>query len=147
MFYELGILFSIDDLVESNYAVQAWKIFMRTCDPMNLCGSTLYEGETTETWARQENVFCIAVQTYDQEVVDYVKAAFTHSHEPALMPLGQRFLEGKATLRYPLSIRARIDEDGRFCSWRETSARQDQRLCNEAGWGFGGVARSTCTEA
>lgn len=137
MLYELGILFNVAELMPSTYRAEAWKIFMRTCDPQRLAGCTLYEGETTATLAHQENVFCIAIQTLDPQVIDYVKAAFIYSTEPGLMPPVQRFLGGRVTLCLALTMRARIDQGGRFCSWDEASVRQDQRLCRETGWGFG----------
>jgi hypothetical protein len=146
MLHELGILFNVDDLAATHHRAAAWKIFMRTCDPNRLNGSTLYEGETYDPW-HQDNVYCIAIQSHDHQIIDYVKAAFTHHNDPALLPLGQRFLEGDVTLRYALPIRARIDNDGQFCSWREASIRQDQTLCDEAGWGFGGAARASYTAA
>jgi hypothetical protein len=143
MLHELGILFSIDEIPSSNYRAEAWKIFMRTCDPKRLAGSTLYEGETSDSPGLEENIFCIAIQSLDQQVIDYVKAAFIRSDAPGMMPKGQRFLGGWVTLRFPLLLRARIDEDGRFRSWDEASVRQDQRLCHEAGWRFGETARAS----
>ncbi len=143
MLNELGILFSIDEILSSNYRAEAWKIFMRTCDPKRLAGSTLYEGEISDSPGLEENIFCIALQSLDQQVIDYVKAAFIRCDAPGLMPKGQRFLGGWVTLRFPLLLRARIDEDGRFRSWDEASARQDQRLCHEAGWRFGETARTS----
>ncbi len=147
MLHELGILFNIDELVEPNYRTAAWKIFMRACDPKRLAGSTLYEGETTDTSVQQENVFCIAIQNLDDQVIDYVKAAFIYSNEPGLMPKGQRLLGRGVTLRLPLAIRAQIDQGGRFRSWDEASVRLDQTLCQETGWGFGETARPACTNA
>ncbi len=142
MLYELGILFNVDEFVESNHRIEAWKIFMRVCDPKRLTGSTLYEGETTDPLTQQEKAFCLAVQNLDQQVIDYVKAAFTHCDEPGLMPKGQRFLGRGVTLQFPLDIRARIDENGRFRSWDKSSVRLDQMLCQETGWGFGETARA-----
>jgi len=144
MLYELGILFNIDEIFSSNYRAEAWKIFMRICDPKRLTCSTLYEGETSDSPGVEENVFCIAIQNLDQQVIDYVRAAFIRSDAPGLMPKGQRFLRGWVTLRFPLLIRARIDEDGRFRSWDEAFIRQDQRLCHEVGWRFGETAQTTC---
>ena len=141
MLYELGILFAVDKLAELDYRTQAWKLFMRVCNPKRLAGSTLYEGETTDLLTQQENAYCIAVQNLDAHVIDYVKAAFANSDEPGLIPKGQRFVERGVTLRFPLDIRARIDEDGRFRSWDKSSVRLDQKLCQETGWGFGETAR------
>jgi hypothetical protein len=149
MFFEVGVLFNIEALVEVglNYRSEAWKIFLRTCNPQRLIGATLYEGDAREAFAHAEQRFCIAVQSFDQQVIDYLKTAFLHSQEPGLMPQAHRFLEGGVTLRFPLSIRAQIDQGGRFCSWNETSVRQDQWLCHEVGWGFGETARSVSTAA
>lgn len=147
MFYELGILFRVHDLIqsESNYRAASWKVFMRICDPQKLANSTLYEGETNETLMDQEKVFCIAVQTLDPQVITVVKSVLIHSHEHGLMPPEHRFVEGEVTLRFALHLRAQIDQGGRFHSWDKTYVRQDQILCHETGWGFGETVRSTCT--
>jgi hypothetical protein len=142
MLYELGILFNVDEAVESDHRKEAWKLFMRVCDPKRLAGSTLYEGETTDPLSQLENAFCIAVQNLDERVIAYVKAAFIHCNELGLMPKGQRFLERGVTLRFTLDIRARIDKEGRFRSWDGSSVRLDERLCQETGWGFGETARA-----
>lgn len=149
MLFEAGVLFNVEALVEvgPNYRSEAWRIFLRTCNPKRLIGATLYEGDAREASAHAESAFCIAVQSFDQQVIEYLKTAFLHSQEPGLMPQAHRFLEGNVTLRFPLSIRAQIDQGGRFCSWDEASVRQDQGLCREAGWGFGETARSVSTAA
>jgi hypothetical protein len=146
MFYELGILFRVHDLIQSdsNYRAASWKIFMRICDPRQLASSTLYEGESSETLMDQEKFFCIAVQTFDPQVIAAVKAVFLRSDEQGLMPPEHRFVEGEVTLRFALNLRARIDQDGRFQPWDKTYVRQDQILCHETGWGFGETVRSTC---
>jgi hypothetical protein len=142
MLYELGILFSIDELRQANYRAEAWKIFMQTCDPQRLAGSTLYESEATQMPVREEKVFCIAIQTLDSPVIDYVKAAFICSTAAGLMPSGQRFLEGGVTLRYPLSIRGQVDANGHFRSWQEAFTQRDKQLCLETGWKFDGPAKT-----
>lgn len=142
MLHELGILFNIDDLVEPDYQAQAWKIFMTTCDPTQLARSTLYEGITTETLTSHEDTFCIALQTQDRHVINYVKSAFMHNEAPGLMPKEQRFIERGVTLRYPLSIRGQIDANGQFRSWQEAFTRRDKQLCLETAWKFGGPAKT-----
>ncbi|MGH7595044.1 MAG: hypothetical protein ACREOI_01780 [bacterium] len=142
MLHELGILFNIDDLVEPDYETQAWKIFMTTCDPTQLGGSNLYEGVTSETLTSHEGTFCIALQTQDRHVIQYVKSAFMHNEVRGLMPKEQRFIERGVTLRYPLSIRGQIDANGQFRSWQEAFTRRDKQLCLETAWKFGGPAKT-----
>ncbi|MCI0699367.1 hypothetical protein L0337_46110 [candidate division KSB1 bacterium] len=142
MLHELGILFNIDDLVEPDYQTQAWKIFMTTCDPAQLAGSTLYEGEIIETSTSHEDAFCIALQTQDRHVINYLKSAFMRHEVQGLMPKEQRFIERGVTLRYPLSIRGQIDANGQFRSWQEAFTRRDKQLCLETAWKFGGPAKT-----
>ena len=141
MLHELGILFDIDDLVEPDYQMQAWKIFMTACDPVQLAGSTLYEGIITETSTSHEDTFCIALQTQDRQVISYLKSVFMHNEARGLMPQEQRFIERGVTLRYPLSIRGQIDAKGQFRSWQEACIRRDKQLCLETAWKFGGPAK------
>ncbi len=142
MLHELGILFKIDDLVEPDYRAQAWKIFMRACNPIELTGSTLYEGEITETSTSHEDTFCIAVQTQDRHVINYVKSVLMQIEVTGLMPKEHRFIERGVTLRYPLGIRGQIDVNGHFHSWQEASILRDESLCLETGWKFGGPAKT-----
>lgn len=142
MLHELGILFNIDDLVEPDYQAQAWKIFMTTCDPMQLVGSTLFEGRITETSTSHEDAFCIALQTQDRHVINYLKSVFMHIEVRGVMPKEQRFIERGVTLRYPLSIRGQIDANGQFRSWQEALTRRDKQLCLETAWKFGGPAKT-----
>lgn len=137
MLYELGILFKTDDLSEADYQRRAWQIFMATCHPQQLAGSTLYAGEIQATGNEYEERYCIAVETPDRGVIQYLKTVFAFGDTPGLMSLEQRFIERGVTLRYPLSIRGRIDTDGQFHSWQENFVQRDRQLCMDAGWKFG----------
>lgn len=137
MLYELGILFKTDDLSEADYQRRAWQIFMATCHPQQLAGSTIYAGEIQATETGYEEMYCIAVETPDRGVIQYLKTVFALGDTPGLMSLEQRFIERGVTLRYPLSIRGRIDTDGQFHSWQENFVQHDRQLCMDAGWKFG----------
>lgn len=138
MFYELGILFKTDNLSETDYQRRAWQIFMTTCHPQQLAGSTIYAGEIQATGSAYEETYCIAVQTRDRRVIQYLKTVFLLGDTLGLLSLEQRFIERGATIRYPLSIRGRIDTDGQFHSWQENFSQRDRQLCLNAGWKFGG---------
>jgi len=140
MLYELGVLFKTDDLSEADYQKRAWQIFMTTCHPQQLAGSTIYAGEAGMS---HEETYCIAVQTQDRRVIHYLKTVFMLAAAPGLMSIEQRYIERGVTLRYPLSIRGRIDAGGRFHSWQESYVRRDRQLCLDAGWEFGGSLEST----
>ena len=142
MLFELGVLFNLDKMDGAEGRILAWQSFMQACDPARLEGGILYAGETSETLARRENVYCIAVQSHEAEAIAHVKNALMSSEAPGLLPPSQRFLEKQVTLRYPLKVWACIDEAGRFLSWQENSAKQDRELCAKAGWNYGGVART-----
>jgi len=142
MFYELGILFKTDNLSEADYQRRAWQIFMTTCHPEQLAGSTIYAGEIQETGIAPEETYCIAVQTQDRRVRQYLKTVFMLGETPGIMSIEQRFIERGVTLRYPLSLRGRLDANGQFHSWQESFVRRDRQLCLDAGWKFGGSLES-----
>ncbi len=142
MFYELGVLFKTDNLSEEDYQRRAWQTFMMTCHAQQLAGSTIYAGEIQTTDLIPKETFCIAIQTQDRRVIEYIKTVFMLGETPGLMSIEQRFIERGVTLRYPLSIRGRIDTNGQFHSWQESSVRRDRQLCMEAGWKFGGSLES-----
>lgn len=142
MFYELGVLFKTDNLSEEDYQRRAWQTFMMTCHAQQLAGSTIYAGEIQTTNLIPEETFCIAIQTQDRRVIEYIKTVFMLGETPGLMSIEQRFIERGVTLRYPLSIRGRIDTNGQFHSWQESSVRRDRQLCMDAGWKFGGSLES-----
>lgn len=142
MFYELGVLFKTDNLSEEDYQRRAWQTFMMTCHAQQLAGSTIYSGEIQTTNLIPEETFCIAIQTQDRRVIEYIKTVFMLGETPGLMSIEQRFIERGVTLRYPLSIRGRIDTNGQFHSWQESSVRRDRQLCMDAGWKFGGSLES-----
>jgi len=142
MLYELGVLFKTDDLGEADYQKRAWQIFMTTCHPQQLAGCTIYAGEIQEVGMSHEEIYCIAVQTPGRQVIHYLKTVFMLGEAPGLLSIEQRFIERGVTLRYPLSIRGRIDAGGQFHSWQESFVRRDRQLCLDAGWEFGGALES-----
>ena len=128
----IGVVFDIDDLGGGFYGYEAWKIFMKHLDPSKLIGSTLLEGDTTETLNGGANEFCIAVCGGID--VDYVRSAFADLTEEGLAPPDRRFIEKPQLDSEPLPDRARVDGEGFFVT--ESWTRVDHDLCKGTGWGF-----------
>lgn len=138
MMFEIGVLFDIDALGGGFYGYEAWKIFMRHCKGENLAGTTLFEGDTAETLRGQANHFCIAIFALVQSKVAYVKEVMSRATDKGLLPLGERFIEGRVTRmtggHQPLPQRARVDAFGRFVTDKWT--RIDEELCEKTGWTY-----------
>lgn len=131
---ELGILFDIDDLGGGFYGFEAWKIFLKHCDPEKLSGCMFYEGDTIDTLEGRANTFCIAVQSSDPTAVNYLKQTFAGLKEKGLLPPNERFVEGTVTSMHPLVLKAQVDTEGRFVT--ESWTRVDEELCEASGWQY-----------
>jgi hypothetical protein len=131
---ELGILFDIDDLGGGFYGFEAWKIFLKHCDPEKLSGCIFYEGDTIDTLEGRANTFCIAVQSRDPTAVNYLKQTFAGLKEKGLLPPDERFAEGTVTTMHPLVLKAQVDTEGRFVT--ESWTKVDEELCEASGWQY-----------
>lgn len=77
----IGARFDIDKMASGSYGEEAWKIFWRAISPEDLPGALLWEGDTAASCNDQENVYCIAIQCMDAEVVKCVRSALLQSTE------------------------------------------------------------------
>lgn len=111
----LGIRFDIGSIDEGGYGKACWKIFWQTITPESLGTALLFEGDTAATLAatpESENVYCLAVQSFDGRVLETVKEALAASpayHEVSATPM---FVEGDACLREPLVEAGKVTAAG-----------------------------------
>jgi hypothetical protein len=69
----LGVRFDIDKIDSAAYGLECWRVFWSAIDPEDMIGVHLYEGDTVDTNAGKENVFCIGIQSKDQSILDAIR--------------------------------------------------------------------------
>lgn len=107
----LGVRFDIDDVEDGAYGKACWKIFWQIVTPESLGTVLLFEGDSVGT-PGSENVYCLAVQSFDGRVLETVKEALAASpayHEVSATPM---FVEGDACLREPLVEAGKVTAAG-----------------------------------
>lgn len=108
MFNEIGIVFSIDDLGGGAYGAEAFKIFYRNLDPVKMNSFNIFDGDTQQTLYGSDNNYCIAVQSYDPDVIKYVEETMSKATDKGLAPLNSRFIHGNVTQKEPLVFSAHV---------------------------------------
>ncbi|XES76677.1 MAG: cell envelope integrity protein TolA [Candidatus Bathyarchaeia archaeon] len=108
----IGIRFDIDKVNRGYYGYTCWKIFWQAIDPSQIIGATLYNGDTEATLNRRENVFCLAVQSYDSGIIERVKTGLSGSEELRKVAANPMFVEGSKCWGEPLPEEGRIDSEG-----------------------------------
>src|SRR5262245_51765371 len=110
----LGIRFDIGKVNDPDYGRACWKVLWRAVTPTNMPNTLLFEGDTAATNAGSENVFCIALQSVDLQVLKTVRQVLA-LHEPfldvcAFPPL----IDNEACTGEPLVSAGKVDHLGRF---------------------------------
>ncbi|MGA9364916.1 MAG: CFI-box-CTERM domain-containing protein [Bacteroidota bacterium] len=108
----LGIRFDIGKIESGNYGTECWKVLWRAVDIDKLRGAFLFEGDTAATLNGNENVYCIAVQTYNTAIVSDIRAALDRSAEFQKVAASPRFAEGSQLVREALPDAGQIDSAG-----------------------------------
>ena len=91
----IGIVFDIAEF-DGGYGYGAFKIFYKNLDPLKMGTFSIFDGDTRKTLYENDNQYCIAIQTFDQNVIDYVKNTMSNADDKGLAPLNQRFIEEPA---------------------------------------------------
>lgn len=92
---KIGVVFDIDAL-GGIYGYSAYKIFFKNLDPLRMGHFNIFDGDTKGSLYGNDNQYCIAVQTRDPGVIDYVKDTMSKADDEGLAPLNQRFIEDPA---------------------------------------------------
>lgn len=108
----LGVRFDVEKLDSENYGFASWKMFWHLVKPDAIKGASLFEGDTADSLAGKENVFCIAIQSDDLRMLATVRAYLSESTEFALVAANPMFAEGKGITSEPLSEAGTIDSQG-----------------------------------
>ncbi len=108
----IGIRFDIDKVNRGNYGYACWNIFWQAIDPSQIIGATLYNGDTEATLNSRENVFCLAVQSYDSGIIERVKTGLSGSEEFRKVAANPMFVEGSKCWNEPLPEEGSVDSEG-----------------------------------
>lgn len=99
----LGIVFNIADF-DGGYGEGAFRIFYKNLDPYMMGSFSIFDGDTRKTLYENDNQYCIAIQTFDQDVFDYVKRTMSEADDKGLAPLSERFIEGSDMEREMMTL-------------------------------------------
>lgn len=108
MLNEIGIIFNIEDLGGGAYGAKAFEIFYKNLDPVKMNSFNIYDGDTNSTLYGNDYNYCIAVQSYDPEVIRYVEETMGKATDKGLAPLNSRFIHGNVTQKEPLVFSAHV---------------------------------------
>lgn len=90
----VGVRFAIDRIESGAYGSECWKVFWGEIEPPELKGAFLFEGDTPGTLGGQENVFCIAVQMTDRNLLGRLRTALEGSEAFGRIAATPPFVEG-----------------------------------------------------
>ena len=108
----LGIRFDIDKVESGSYGIECWKMFWRAVDVQRLVGALLFEGDTAATLNGRENVYCIAVQSFNRAVLSEIQAALEQSAEFQKVAASPKFIEDHRVAVEPLPQAGQVDSAG-----------------------------------
>lgn len=108
----LGIQFDVQRVKSGSYGAACWQIFFSIVEPTGIAGASLYEGDTNESMQGGRDVYCLAIQSHDDDVLARVKQLMSRSDEYKKVCATPMFLEGQRCLAEPLPPAGRIGHDG-----------------------------------
>ena len=108
----LGIRFDIEKAGGGYYGMTCWEVFWRVVDVKKLAGALLCEGDTNATLQDKENVYCLAIQSTNANILREIRAALESSPEFNKVASSPRFIENEQVWREPLPDRGRVDASG-----------------------------------
>lgn len=108
----IGARFEINKINSGDYGGACWKVFWRAVSPKKLPGALLWEGDTRASCNGQENVFCIAVQFTNADIVGQVRSALLESTEFKEICSDPMFVEDSRCTSEPLLSAGKMDGDG-----------------------------------
>ncbi len=62
----LGIRFDIGKIESAGYGLECWKVIWRAVEPEKVGITHWFEGDSAATLEGRENVYCIAVQSWER---------------------------------------------------------------------------------
>ncbi|MEJ2549106.1 MAG: hypothetical protein P8Y98_00305 [Anaerolineales bacterium] len=108
----LGIRFEIDKIESADYGTASWKIFWKAVDVSKLGGCVLFEGDTRASLNGTENVYCLAIQSRDEKILDEIRSVLGESVDYRALAASPNFIEGNTVISEPLPEAGRVDLAG-----------------------------------
>jgi hypothetical protein len=108
----LGIRFDINKISSSDYGGTCWKLFWGIIDIHKLRGALLFEGDTSGTAYGKENVYCIAIQTTNDAILDDTQTALEENPDFQKLAALPRFARGNSVVQEPLIATGQVDASG-----------------------------------
>jgi len=108
----LGIRFEIGKIESADYGTASWKVFFRAVDVNKLGGCLLFEGDTRASLYGTENVYCLAIQSQDEEILDKIRSTLYESVEYQHLAATPNFIDGNTVISEPLPEAGRVDVAG-----------------------------------
>jgi len=125
----LGIRFDIDKIESGTYGFECWKVFWRSIDIKKISSALLFEGDTAAT-PDSENVFCIAIQSINANILRAIREALEQSAEFQKVAASPKFVEGNAVVGEPLPDAGRVNAAGNLIGgfWARSALDAVQKL-------------------
>jgi hypothetical protein len=110
----VGMRFDIGKIDSGDYGTECWKVFWHAIDIHKLGASILFEGDTSATLYGMENVYCIAIQSFDTTILDYVRGTLAQDAGFRSVAASPGFVDGNDAIREPLPEAGEVDPTGRL---------------------------------
>ncbi len=108
----LGIRFDVDKVESVDYGMECWKVFWKAIDVGQIAGCLLFEGDTYASVYGMENVFCLAIQSFDKKILGDIRIAMEASVDYQTLAASPDFVEGSTVISEPLPEAGRVDVAG-----------------------------------
>lgn len=108
----LGIRFDISKISSADYGGTCWKLFWSIIDIQKLRGASLFEGDTSGTAYGRENVYCIAIQTTNDVILDDIQTTLEQNPDFQKIAALPRFARGNSVVQEPLIATGQVDASG-----------------------------------
>lgn len=141
----IGILYDILKLKNKDYRSKAFGIFLKSVNPSEIAGCSIYEGETRFALGGKQGIYCIAVEYINKSKIEYVKNLFKNIFDEGLCAIHNRFIEEPQINNEDLLYACHIDTLGglsnyRF-SWIKDVWQQSKSLRKEDNSNYKGLCK------
>jgi len=126
--FDIDKMYSVDD--STSYGCLAWLFFLKSIDIKKYQNLMFFEGDTNATPDR-ENVYCIAIQSVNQDSLNSIKLDFKESPFFTKIVANPSFIEGQQVFAEPLVDAGKIDSQGDFIPLNWSCKDALAKLINE----------------
>ncbi len=108
----IGIRFDINKIDSADYGGQCWRTFWRIIDIQKLRGALLFEGDTSATASGKENVYCIAIQSPNNAILNEIQAALEQNTDFEKIAALPAFVRENSVVQEPLIETGSVNASG-----------------------------------